>query len=147
MFSNDFVDETCHLDILDTAGQEGFSVMRQQYMRTGEGYLLVFALDDANSLEQIRTFWQEITRIKDSEDVPMVLVGNKCDLRQRRTIEFEYGQCQAQKYGIPYIETSAKERTNVDEAFYDLVRIIRKSRRTTKPAPDWEKTFNCCKLS
>ena len=77
----------------------------------------------------------------------MVLVGNKCDLRQRRTIEFEYGQCQAQKYGIPYIETSAKERTNVDEAFYDLVRIIRKSRRTTKPAPDWEKTFNCCKLS
>ena len=57
---------------------------------------------------------KDITRIKDSEDVPMVLVGNKCDLRQRRTIEFEYAQCQAQKYGIPYIETSAKERSNVD---------------------------------
>ena len=131
---------------MDTAGQEGFSAMRQQYMRTGEGYLLVFALDDSNSLDRIQSFWQDITRIKDSEDVPMVLVGNKCDLRQRRTIEFEHAQCQAQKYGIPYIETSAKERSNVDEAFYNLVRSIRKSRYNKSPN-DWETPFNCCKLS
>ncbi|KAG8138445.1 putative GTPase KRas protein [Naja naja] len=83
--------ETCLLDILDTAGQEEYSAMRDQYMRTGEGFL------------------EQIKRVKDSEDVPMVLVGNKCDLPSR-TVDTKQAQDLARSYGIPFIETSAKTR-------------------------------------
>lgn len=72
--------ETCLLDILDTAGQEEYSAMRDQYMRTGEGFLLVFAVNSAKSFEDIGTYREQIKRVKDAEEVPMVLVGNKCDL-------------------------------------------------------------------
>merc|ERR1711911_351508 len=72
--------ETCLLDILDTAGQEEYSAMRDQYMRTGEGFLLVFAVNNAKSFEDISAYREQIKRVKDAEEVPMVLVGNKCDL-------------------------------------------------------------------
>nr|B4KB60.1 RecName: Full=Ras-like protein 1; Flags: Precursor [Drosophila mojavensis] len=130
--------ETCLLDILDTAGQEEYSAMRDQYMRTGEGFLLVFAVNSAKSFEDIGTYREQIKRVKDAEEVPMVLVGNKCDLPSWNV---------AKQYGIPYIETSAKTRMGVDDAFYTLVREIRKDkdnkgrkgRKTNKP----NRRFKC----
>ena len=73
----------------------------------------------------------------------MVLVGNKCDLRHRRTVIYEYARAQADKYGIPYIETSAKERKCVDEAFFTLVRMIRQDR---KQRPGNSDHNICCQL-
>ena len=61
--------ETCLLDILDTAGQEEYSAMRDQYMRTGEGFLLVFAVNNAKSFEDISTYREQIKRVKDAEEV------------------------------------------------------------------------------
>ncbi|XP_015107483.1 GTPase HRas isoform X1 [Camelus dromedarius] len=101
--------ETCLLDILDTAGQEEYSAMRDQYMRTGEGFLCVFAINNTKSFEDIHQYREQIKRVKDSDDVPMVLVGNKCDLAAR-TVEARQAQDLARSYGIPYIETSAKTR-------------------------------------
>ncbi|CAJ0933434.1 unnamed protein product [Ranitomeya imitator] len=101
--------ETCLLDILDTAGQEEYSAMRDQYMRTGEGFLCVFAINNTKSFEDIHQYREQIKRVKDSDDVPMVLVGNKCDL-PARTVETRQAQDLARSYGIPYIETSAKTR-------------------------------------
>jgi small GTP-binding protein len=71
------------LDILDTAGQEEYSAMRDQYMRTGEGFLIVFAVNNAKSFEDITAYREQIKRVKDAEKVPMVMVGNKCDLPTR----------------------------------------------------------------
>ncbi|XP_027203270.1 GTPase ras-like protein 1 [Dermatophagoides pteronyssinus] len=119
--------ETCLLDILDTAGQEEYSAMRDQYMRTGEGFLLVFAVNSAKSYEDISTYREQIKRVKDAEDVPMVLVGNKCDL-PTRSVYINGAYEVAKNYGIPFVETSAKTRMGVDEAFYSLVREIRKDR-------------------
>uniref|UniRef100_A0A7N5K458 small monomeric GTPase n=1 Tax=Ailuropoda melanoleuca TaxID=9646 RepID=A0A7N5K458_AILME len=116
--------ETCLLDILDTAGQEEYSAMRDQYMRTGEGFLCVFAINNTKSFEDIHQYREQIKRVKDSDDVPMVLVGNKCDLAAR-TVESRQAQDLARSYGIPYIETSAKTRQGVEDAFYTLVREIR----------------------
>uniref|UniRef100_A0A8C9AXY6 small monomeric GTPase n=1 Tax=Prolemur simus TaxID=1328070 RepID=A0A8C9AXY6_PROSS len=108
--------ETCLLDILDTAGQEEYSAMRDQYMRTGEGFLCVFAINNTKSFEDIHQYSshlpplrEQIKRVKDSDDVPMVLVGNKCDLAVR-TVESRQAQDLARSYSIPYIETSAKTR-------------------------------------
>jgi len=130
--------ETCLLDILDTAGQEEYSAMRDQYMRTGEGFLLVFAVNNAKSFDDISSYREQIKRVKDAEEVPMVLVGNKCDL-PTRNVDMNQAKEQAKHYGIPFIETSAKTRMGVDDAFYTLVREIRKDRQV----PSKKKSRKC----
>ena len=74
------------LDILDTAGQEEFSAMREQYMRSGEGFLLVFSLADRRSFEDAARFHKEILRVKDRDEFPVMLVGNKADLDSQRMV-------------------------------------------------------------
>jgi len=123
--------ETCLLDILDTAGQEEYSAMRDQYMRTGEGFLIVFAVNNAKSFEDITAYREQIKRVKDAEEVPMVLVGNKCDL-PTRSIDMQQARDAATHYQIPFVETSAKTRMGVDGAFYTLVREIRKDKERKK---------------
>ena len=101
--------------------------MRDQYMRTGEGFLLVFAVNNSKSFEDIAMYREQIKRVKDADDVPMVLVGNKVDL-PTRTVNMAQAQEVAKSCGIPFVETSAKTRMGVDDAFYTLVREIRKDR-------------------
>lgn len=72
--------------MLDTAGQEEYSAMREQYMRTGEGFLLVYSITSRQSFEEISTFQQQILRVKDKDYFPMVVVGNKCDLECEREV-------------------------------------------------------------
>ena len=79
-------DEVALLDVLDTAGQEEYSAMREQYMRTGEGFLLVYAINSKQSFEEITLFQQQILRVKDKDYFPMVVVGNKCDLESEREV-------------------------------------------------------------
>jgi GTPase SAR1 family protein len=79
-------DEVALLDVLDTAGQEEYSAMREQYMRTGEGFLLVYSIISRQSFEEITTFQQQILRVKDKDYFPMVVVGNKCDLESEREV-------------------------------------------------------------
>lgn len=119
--------ETCIMDILDTAGQEEYSAMRGQYMRSGQGFLCVFSITARGSFDEITAFREQILRVKDVEgNVPMVLCGNKCDLENDRQVSTAEGELLAKKYGCPFFETSAKSRTNVEESFYGLVREIRK---------------------
>ncbi|CAG8841424.1 6071_t:CDS:2, partial [Gigaspora margarita] len=114
-------DEVALLDVLDTAGQEEYSAMREQYMRTGEGFLLVYSITSRNSFDEISTFHQQILRVKDKDYFPTIVVANKCDLEMERQ-----GRELAKQFSCKFIETSAKQRINVDEAFYNLVREIRK---------------------
>ena len=60
--------------------QDEYSAMREQYMRTGEGFMLVYAVDKPSSFELLSMIGLQVKRVKDRDDVPMVLVGNKCDL-------------------------------------------------------------------
>ena len=69
-------------NFVEIASQE-YSAMRDQYMRTGEGFLIVFAVNNAKSFEDITQYREQIKRVKDAEEVPMVMVGNKCDLPTR----------------------------------------------------------------
>jgi len=113
------------LDVLDTAGQEEYSAMREQYMRTGEGFLLVYSINSRNSLEELQSFYEQILRVKDSDRVPVLVVGNKCDLEIERQVSYEEGLALARSFNCQFLETSAKQRINVEEAFYNLVRSIR----------------------
>lgn len=78
--------EPALLDILDTAGQEEYSAMREQYMRTGEGFLVVFAITKKESFEEAESLIQTITRVKETQEFPIVIAGNMVDLEQHRTV-------------------------------------------------------------
>jgi GTPase KRas protein len=60
--------------------------MREQYMRTGEGFLLVYSITSRQSFEEIMTFQQQILRVKDKDYFPIIVVGNKCDLEHERQV-------------------------------------------------------------
>jgi len=122
-------DEVALLDVLDTAGQEEYSAMREQYMRTGEGFLLVYSITSRNSFEEITQFHQQILRVKDRDYFPVIVVANKSDLEYERQVGHHEGIELSRNFACQFIETSAKNRSNVDDAFYQLVREIRKYNR------------------
>ncbi|RZF40064.1 hypothetical protein LSTR_LSTR002467 [Laodelphax striatellus] len=137
------------LDILDTAGQEEFSAMREQYMRSGEGFLLVFAVTDRASFDEIYKFHRQILRVKDRDEFPMLMVGNKADLEHQRVVAVAEAQNLSRQLKVPYIECSAKLRMNVDQSFHELVRIVRKFQLSERPPVKHNYAKNkkrCCLL-
>lgn len=115
----------CDLEILDTAGVAQFTAMRELYIKSGKGFLLVYSVTDANSLQELLALREQVLRIKDSQNVPMVLIGNKCDLDEDRVVSIDDGIAVSHQWGlVPFYETSAMYKTNVDEAFVDVVRQI-----------------------
>lgn len=116
----------CILDVLDTAGQEEFSAMRDQYMRKGDGFLLVYSVVDRRSFANLEHFYTQILRVKDRDSYAMLLIANKIDLVHQRKVSLAEGLELAARLKVPYIETSAKDPpVNVDAAFHQIVRIIR----------------------
>lgn len=115
----------CDLEILDTAGVAQFTAMRELYIKSGKGFLLVYSVTDENSLTELLALREQVLRIKDLENVPMVLIGNKSDLDDDRVLSIDDGIKVSQQWGlVPFYETSAMYKTNVDEAFIDVVRQI-----------------------
>ncbi|KAF9914731.1 Ras GTPase [Lobosporangium transversale] len=109
--------------------------MREQYMRTGEGFLLMYSITSRNSFEEISTFYQQILRVKDKDFFPVILVANKCDLEHERQVSTHEGRELAKTFNSRLIEASAKQRINVDESFYNLVREIRRFNKETHSSP------------
>ena len=134
------------MDVLDTAGQEEYSAMREQYMRSGEGFVLVYAINSRPAFEETYSFYQQILRVKDCDYIPMTLVGNKSDLENEREISTNEGKEMARKMNAKFVETSARYRLNVDEAYYSVVRSIRDDntkRRLSKNVPKAKPKKRC----
>ncbi|KAG2381984.1 hypothetical protein C9374_005776 [Naegleria lovaniensis] len=122
------------LDILDTAGQDEYKALRDEYMRTADGFLLVFDISKPKTFEDLNEFHKQIVRSKDCDYPPIILVGNKIDLPpEKRAVSRQQAEDVCAKWKIEFIETSAKTRTNVDEAFQKLVKTILKQMEKTKP--------------
>ncbi|XP_073830562.1 ras-like protein A isoform X2 [Musca autumnalis] len=140
--------EEVQIDILDTAGQEDYAAIRDNYFRSGEGFLCVFSITDDESFQATQEFREQILRVKNDESIPFLLVGNKCDLSDRRRVALNECQQRAQQWQVPYVETSAKTRENVDKVFYDLIRDIstrKKQQQTVERKPNDTKP-HCCQL-
>ncbi|CAI5777800.1 ras-related protein Rap-1A [Podarcis lilfordi] len=117
--------QQCMLEILDTAGTEQFTAMRDLYMKNGQGFALVYSITAQSTFNDLQDLREQILRVKDTEDVPMILVGNKCDLEDERVVGKEQGQNLARQWcNCAFLESSAKSKINVNEIFYDLVRQI-----------------------
>merc|ERR1712071_649213 len=128
--------QQCMLEILDTAGTEQFTAMRDLYMKNGQGFVLVYSIIAPSTFNDVPDLREQILRVKDMDDVPMVLVGNKCDLTDQRAISQEQGEALARKFNnCTFLESSAKTKVNVDQIFHDLIRQI----NSTEPKKDTEK--------
>eukprot|EP01084_Bolivina_argentea_P260343 439629_1 len=123
------------LFILDTAGQDEFAAMREEWIRTTEASMLVYSVTSKSTFDDIDHLYNEICRAKWDEPIVSMLVGNKCDVddncndtRLVRQVSFQQGANLAKSWNIPFIETSAKTGHNVYKAFDILVRKLIKSK-------------------
>ena len=114
---------------MDTAGQEDYAAIRDNYIRSGEGFLCVFSICEPESFSATSELREQILRVKTEENMPFILIGNKADLEEKRQVTNDEAESTAKDWNVPYIETSAKTKTNVEKAFFDLMRMI-KSRKT-----------------
>jgi len=126
------------LEVLDTAGQEDYVSLRDQWIRDGEGFVLVYSISSRASFQQLKSFYNQIRRVKDSSGTsgpdipaPVMLVGNKCDRVTEREVSTQEGTTLARELGCEFIEASAKNCVNVEKAFYDVVRQLRRQRMSS----------------
>lgn len=112
------------LQIWDTAGQERFRTITTAYYRGAMGIMLVYDVTNDRSFENIKNWIRNIEEHA-STDVEKMILGNKCDVNERRQVSKERGEQLAIEYGIRFMETSAKNSINVQEAFLSLARDIK----------------------
>ncbi|KAD6453425.1 hypothetical protein E3N88_08130 [Mikania micrantha] len=116
----------------DTAGQERFRTITSSYYRGAHGIIVVYDVTDQESFNNVKQWLSEIDRYA-NENVNKLLVGNKCDLTSQKVVSYETGKAFADEIGIPFLETSAKNSTNVEEAFMAMTAEI-KNRMASQPA-------------
>ncbi|KAA6406673.1 MAG: Ras-2 [Lasallia pustulata] len=146
--------QSCMLEVLDTAGQEEYTALRDQWIRDGEGFVLVYSITSRSSFSRIQKFHHQIQRVKESSSAsspigagylsspiqspivtgggghaPVMLVGNKSDQVTKREVSTQEGSALAKELGCDFVEASAKNCINVERAFYDVVRLLRKQRQ------------------
>ena len=129
-------------DILDTAGEEDYQVMIDNWIKTADGFLLIFAINEKESFEALES---KIEKIKnyDKDKVPIIIVGNKCDLNDQRIIEKKTAEDFAKKLGTKYYETSAltDQNGNCKVVFEECAQMIIKS-----DFPEKKKTCLTCSI-
>ena len=109
------------IKIWDTTGQERFRSICTQYVKNCIGILLVYAINKKESFENLTNWMDEIEGKKSRENIPIVLIGNKIDLKEEREVSYKEGENFAKKYNIKFFECSAKEGINIKEAFQCLI--------------------------
>jgi small GTP-binding protein len=115
------------LEILDTAGQEQYSSLRESFIKTGHGFILVFSIVDDQTLEDLKKIVNLIKTSNPNKDIPLVVVGNKSDLSDERAVMEDEAMKFAQDFGAEYIEASALNNENVNEAFNLLIAKVLQS--------------------
>lgn len=115
-----------HLQLWDTAGQERFRSLTTAFFRDAMGFLLLFDLTNQQSFINVRNWISQLQMHAYCENPDIVLCGHKSDLEDQRAVTKEEAQELAEKYGIPYYETSASKGTNVSEAVENLLDLIMK---------------------
>ena len=115
------------LTIVDTAGQDAFSAMRENYMRTGQAFVLVFSITDSESLQRLKLIFTQLVRVRgENSHIPCVVVGNKVDLSAQRAVPPDQGKEFARYANCHYFEITARDKGQVEEVFHHLVRLVRR---------------------
>lgn len=142
------------LTILDTAGQEEFYALRDQYIRSGDGYIIVFSITSITSFLEVNAIKEQLNIVLDADNntlIPIILVGNKCDLEEYRQVQSSDAQRLAEEWRVKYFETSAKNKTNINRIFEELVYLIEANNQTNNQNTSNQNehshyNHNCCVL-
>jgi len=119
----------CFVEVIDTAGQEEYATLRDQWVREGQGFILVYSIASRATFERLEVFRQSMLRVKRQKPIFM-LVGNKADKQLEREVTREEGMQLAREFGCEFLETSAKTAQNVERLFTNLVRSLRSTKQT-----------------
>jgi len=138
-------DRMCFIEVIDTAGQEEYATLRDQWVREGQGFVLVYSIASRSTFDRLEVFRQSMLRVK-GQNPTYILVGNKSDKTQEREVSREDGAMLARQLGCEFLETSARTAHNVERLFSTLVRTLRNNRDghtgdPTVPAPAPEITL------
>jgi len=132
------------LEIMDTAGQE--EILKNTHKSLGDGYLIVYSIIERHTWETAQKFHDNILHVAGLEVYPTVLVGSKYDLSEQRQIPEDEGKELARKWNCPFMEASSKTKTNVDESFFELIRVVNKYKEDhpKNTGPPKKKTASLC---
>ncbi len=123
-------------EVLDTAGQEEYAALRDQWIRDAEGFLMVYSIGSRSSFTRIRRFYDQVKRIKVDTSPPIMLIGHDYDedsesgrvSPRNREVSIQEGSDLAKELLCDFVEASAASCINVDRAFFDVARMIRRQR-------------------
>ena len=124
-----------NLKIYDTAGQEKYRALIKKYYQGTDGIILVFDLTNENSFNKLKSWINEIS--ENTEKAQIILVGNKADLIERKVDE-DKAETFAKQRDMKYIETSAKEGTNILLLFEELALDINKKKQNDSSVVELE---------
>jgi len=122
------------LEILDTAGTEQFSSMRDLYIRNSEAFIIVYSVTSHQTFQDIKNMQEQIIRVKGTDRVPILLVGNKIDLEHLREVSTLEGMGLAHQWSSPFLEASAKNKSNVIDIFVEVVREMNYNQQKRPPS-------------
>lgn len=123
------------LDILDTGGEEEFRYLQDTWIKNGKGFLLIYDITKQQTFDEVKQIHSKIRRVK--PDAPILLAGNKADLpNESRQVAKADGEALAKTWGCPFLETSAKNSSNVKAAFEDLTKLMIKENSSNVQAND-----------
>ncbi|KAM9892892.1 hypothetical protein OXX80_007748 [Metschnikowia pulcherrima] len=124
------------IEILDTAGQDEFSIMTEKHLIGIHGYLLVYSVTSRQSFELIEVIRDKILNSMGVDSIPVILLGNKCDLNFQRQVETNEGEALARKFNCKFLETSVRDNVNINRAFVSLVDEIELIQNPETPKED-----------
>ena len=106
----------------DTSGQEEYELVRDIYIGRCDAFVLIYSITCMNSLSQLKIIMDSIIRIKNDDDISIILVGNKCDLEDERVVNRKTAKKLAYNWNCKFYETSVKNNTNINEVFTELIK-------------------------
>ena len=140
------------LTLFDTAGQERFRSIAKNYIRKANGILLIYDISDKSTFISIEK-WMENIQDEIDDKIPIILVGNKSDLNNKREVSTEEGKNKAKENGFPFYETSCKTGVNVNKCFIELAELVhekigkkpfKNSNQKIKAGSSKDKKKSCC---
>lgn len=137
--NNEVDGKVIKLQIWDTAGQERFKTITSSYYKGAHGIIVTYDITDRESFSAIQTWMQEVEKHA-ADNISRILVGNKCDLESQRQVSYEEGQELADHYCVRFLETSAKDSKNVEQAFTLMTREIKNRVSVQQPSKPGPKT-------
>ncbi|XP_059081437.1 ras-related protein Rab-5C-like [Tigriopus californicus] len=116
-------DTTVKFEIWDTAGQERYHSLAPMYYRGAQAAIVVYDITNQDTFTRAKNWVKELQR-QARPDIVIALAGNKCDLAQKRLVEYEEANAYAEENGLLFMETSAKSANNVNEIFLAIARKL-----------------------